>query len=135
MAEHTEEPTKKSSEKGAKAHQMRRPVKAINTETNEFHTFTSKSQCAKYYNINPAHIYLICEGKNKVKTAKTEKGIIRFEYTDHEHMENRIDLKDARFKKPDTAIMVECDVCHKQVRKANMKKHETSKTHLSNLPK
>jgi hypothetical protein len=70
-------------------HALKRFIKAIN-ENNEICCFNCKNQCAKYFKISPALIYLIVENKNRAKSANTEKGKIRFEYVEESNCENLI---------------------------------------------
>ena len=81
------------------AHKMRRCIKAINSETNEFNCFTSKTKCSKYLGISPALIYLIIENKNRTKTANTNKGKFTFEYVDEKDLENLIEIPHGRLGK------------------------------------
>ena len=69
------------------AHTLKRFIKSINTETNEVICFPSKSQCAKYFDVSPALIYLICENK-----AKIAKGKYKFEYIDENDVINLIKI-------------------------------------------
>ena len=84
---------------GKIAHQLRRFIKAISEDTNDFNCFRSKNQCAKYYGISPAMVYLICENKNNVKRANTNKGKMRFEYIDDKDISNFILIPDHRIGK------------------------------------
>ena len=45
------------------ANKLIRSIQAINVDTNDTCCFTSKSQCAKFFDISPAMVYLICENK------------------------------------------------------------------------
>ena len=65
------------------AHTLKRFIKAINIDTDEYNYFKSKYQTGIYFNISPAMIYLICSNKNYAKYANTKKyGKIKFEYAD-----------------------------------------------------
>lgn len=81
----------------SKAHKLRREIKAINVDSDDFYTFSSKSQCAKHFKISPALVYLVCEQKNNNKSANTYLGKFKFEYT--EDKENRIKIPDGRIGK------------------------------------
>ena len=61
------------------AHTLKRFVKAINIDTNDIFCFKCKNQCAKWFNISVAMMYLIAEHKCLSKTANTKKGKIKFE--------------------------------------------------------
>ena len=111
-------------EKASLAHALRKPIKATNMDTNEVHTFTSKSKCAKYYGISPALVYLICRGL-KNKSANTAQGKITFEYADPDQMDGRIDVVIAP---PEETI--ECTICHKMVKKSYEEKHKKTKIHV-----
>ena len=74
----------------SKAYTLVRYIKAINRDTNDFNCFKSKSQCAKYFNISPALIYLIIE--NRIHTANTNMGKYYFEYIDENDVENFIKI-------------------------------------------
>ena len=80
------------------AHKMRRCIKAINSETNEFNCFRSKSKCGKYFGISPALVYLII-GNNRTKPANTNKGKFTFEYVDEKDLENLIEIPHGRLGK------------------------------------
>ena len=78
------------------AHTMKRFIKAVNIDTEEVNCFKSKSQCSKYYGISPAMIYLIAENKTYAKTANTNKGKMKFEYTDEKDIINLIEIPHGR---------------------------------------
>ena len=71
-------------------------IKAINIITNEICCFRSKNQCAKFYGISPAMVYLIAENKNNAKCANTSKGRYTFEYINKDQCENLIPFIDPR---------------------------------------
>ena len=73
---------------GKYAHDMKRFIKAINADTGDFCCFSSKSKCAKYFDISPAMVYLIIENKNNAKQANTNNGKYKFEYIDEKHVDN-----------------------------------------------
>lgn len=64
---------------GSYAHKRIKAIKAIQ-EDGTIKYFKNKSQCAKYYNISPAMVYLIVEKKNNAKNANTNHGQCSFEY-------------------------------------------------------
>ena len=76
------------------AHTLKRFIKAINKDDeNITFDFSSKNQCAKYFNISPAMVYLICENKLNVKYANTNQGKVYFKYTDDNNITNLIKLQ------------------------------------------
>ena len=76
------------------AHTLKRFIKAINKDDeNITFDFISKNQCAKYFNISPAMVYLICENKLNVKYANTNQGKVYFKYTDDNNITNLIKLQ------------------------------------------
>ena len=81
---------------GKIAHTLQRYIKAIHMDTNEVNCFKCKSQCAKYYGISPAMVYLIVENKNMAKTSNTNKGKIKFEYVDEKDVINLIEIPHGR---------------------------------------
>ena len=81
------------------AHTLKRFIKSFNTDTNEVNCFKSKNQCAKYFSISPALIYLIIANKNRVKTANTDKGKITFEYVDEKDVYNLVEIPHGRIGK------------------------------------
>ena len=82
------------------AYTMKRFIKAINVETDEYCCFSSKSKCAKYFNISPAMIYLIIENKNNAKKANTNRGKYKFEYIDEKDVDNLIYIPHGKLGKP-----------------------------------
>ena len=81
------------------AHTLKRFIKSFNADTNEVNCFKSKNQCAKYFSISPALIYLIIENKNRVRTANTDKGRIKFEYVDEKDVYNLVEIPHGRIGK------------------------------------
>ena len=61
---------------------LKRFIKAIDIDTGYSCCFSSKSKCGKYFGISPAMVYLVCENKNRAKTANTNNGKYKFEYID-----------------------------------------------------
>ncbi len=61
------------------AYKLKRKIKAIDLN-GEFKIFNSKNQTAKYYGISSALVFLICERKNRCKSAFTTLGRITFFY-------------------------------------------------------
>ena len=81
------------------AYTLKRFIKAININTNEISCFRSKSKCAKYFDISPAMVYLICEHKNMYKSANTNKGKVKFEYVDENDVENLVEIPHGKLGK------------------------------------
>ena len=79
---------------GKIAHTLQRYIKAIHMDTTDVNCFKCKSQCAKYYGISPAMVYLIVE--NLSKAANTNKGKIKFEYIDEKDVTNLIEIAHGR---------------------------------------
>lgn len=77
---------------GSQAHKMARSIKAIE-ENGEIKYFKNKSQCAKYYDISPAMIYLIIEKQNRVKLANTNRGKCNFEYAEDGEYDYQVVLR------------------------------------------
>lgn len=88
------------------AHKLKRFIKAINVNTNEFNCFKSKSQCGKYLNTSPAMIYLICAKKGLYRHANTIKGKYKFEYIDEKDVENLINIPHGKLGKTYNKIKV-----------------------------
>ena len=110
------------------AHKMKRSIKAINKDNkSEFYCFRCKSQCAKYFNISPAMIYLICEHKNNAKYAHTIKGIFYFEYIDEHLITNLIIIPDSRLDKKHLIDKNKTYKTSEAQRKANQKYREKLK--------
>ena len=81
------------------AHSLRKSIKAISKDDiNLFYFFKSKNQCAKYFNISPAMVYLIIEKTNNVKFAHTSLGDFYFEYANENDVTQFIIIPDARIK-------------------------------------
>ena len=85
---------------GRIAHTLKKIIKAIDksNENNHF-CFNCKNQCAKYFNISPAMVYLICEHKNNAKFANTNKGIFYFEYIDENDVTNLVKIPHGKLLK------------------------------------
>ena len=83
----------------AVAHKMKRFIKAINIDTEQFLCFKGKNQCGKHLGISAALVYLIIEGLNRAKTANTNKGRYIFEYIDENDVTNLVEIPHGRIGK------------------------------------
>ena len=81
---------------GKIAHTLKRFIKAISIDNGDIYCFKCKNQCAKYFGISPAMVYLIVENKNMAKTSNTNKGKIKFEYVDEKDVTNLIEIAHGR---------------------------------------
>lgn len=93
----------RKEKKGLNGHLMKKNIKAINVDTNEVFCFTSKYECAKYFDISTAMIYLIVEKKNNTKRANTNKGKFTFEYVENDDIVNLVNIPRKKNERKNTA--------------------------------